>query len=202
MAGVESIRERIMKEAGRRAEEQLKRARAEADKLLENARKEAETVKRSIASKAESDSIELTRRLISSAELEGRKTVLKAKHELIDSVYRSVAERLASLPRDRYVQILADMIVHGVHDVHNEMGEVLLSPEDSASIGGDIAEEVNKRLEKSGRKARVRVSGQTGHFTGGFVLRIGNVEINNTFDAILRTQRDVLEAEIVRVLFG
>ena len=104
---IESITERIRKEAqaysdDRRAEaeavkaEALKTAQAEADRLIQ--RREAE---------AEKDAEVLISRRQSVADLDARKMKLAAKQTVIDECYDTAVERILGLPNAEYVKFIA-----------------------------------------------------------------------------------------------
>ena len=48
---------------------------------------------------------------------------------------------------------------------------------------------------------RVKLSADTVNIDGGLVLRRGNVEINNSIEAIFSHLRPKLEAEVAKILF-
>jgi V/A-type H+-transporting ATPase subunit E len=51
-------------------------------------------------------------------------------------------------------------------------------------------------------KGNLRLAGETRDIQGGFIIRSGDIEINNSLEAIVKMRRDKLEAEVVKTLFG
>lgn len=199
MPGVESLTSKILEDARLQAEEAIRKAEAEADSILSAAKLEADKKAESLLSAAAEEGREKARRIISAAELEARKTILGAKQKLLDEVFETAAMRLMSLPAGEYADILANMIVPLVK---SEDTEIVLSKKDKNMIGGSLAEKVNSRLKALGVLGKVRISELNSGIDGGFILRMGSVEVNCSFAAIIRMLRDELEPEIVKVLFG
>lgn len=199
MAGVEKLKERILEEARLQAQNNIKRAEEQASEIYKAAREEADIKSRAIIEKAQNDALERKKRIMSYAALEARKQRLKAKQEMVDEAFEKALDRLKSLSQKEYMGILADMIVKSVGDGGQE---VILSQKDREAMGASLVETVNKKLEEKGVPGRVRLSDETRELGGGFILKAGNVEMNNSFEAVIRMQRERLEAEVVQVLFG
>lgn len=199
MAGAEKLRERILEEARQQAQANVERAEKEAARIIQNAREDAADKNRKIMDRAGKEADERRKRLVSAAELEGRKQKLQAKQELIEEAFNKAIERLNSLPLEQYEEILANMVVNSVKTGDEE---VILSGNDKSRLGIGFIENINRRLEAKGIKGSVRLSGEFRDIKSGFILKRGNVEVNNTFESIIRMQRDELEAEVVKVLFS
>jgi len=58
-----------------------------------------------------------------------------------------------------------------------------------------------KKLADKGIKANIKISDEDMDISGGFILKFGDMEINNTFDALVRSQRDQYEPQVVQILF-
>jgi len=199
MAGAENLRERILEEARRQAQANIERAEKEAAQIIQAARQKAEDKSKSILEKAQREAEERRRRLISVAELEGRKQKLSTKQELIEEAFRKAVEKLNSLPDQHYREIITDMVISSVKSGDEE---VIFSEKDRKRLGNKFIDNINKRLKSKGIKGDVRLSGETRDIDGGFILKKGNVEINNTFEALIRMRREELETEVVKVLFS
>ena len=199
MAGAENLRERILEEARRQAQANIERAEKEAAQIIQAARQKAEDKSKSILEKAQREAEERRRRLISVAELEGRKQKLSTKQELIEEAFQKAVEKLNSLPDQRYREILTDMVISSVKSGDEE---VIFSEKDRKRLGNKFIDNINKRLKGKGLKGDVKLSAETRDIDGGFILKKGNVEINNTFEALIRMRREELETEVVKVLFS
>ncbi|MGE4282610.1 MAG: V-type ATP synthase subunit E [Clostridia bacterium] len=198
MAGAEKIKERILEEARLLAQENLDQAKKEAAGVVKAAKKEAEQKKAFIIEKAQKEAVERKKRLIAVAELEARKQKLQAKQEMIEETFIKTLDMLNKMPADKYRGILMDMILSVVHTGKEE---IVISNDDVQKLGSDFALDVNKKLTERGLTGNIILSIQKRSINGGFILKTGDIEINNSFDAIIRMQHDELETEIVKALF-
>ena len=107
-------------------------------------------------------------------------------------------DKLRSMPDDKYQAILADMIANS-SESGNE--EIVLSERDKGRISPSFVEEVNDRLRKRGLQANIRLSEQSAAIGAGFILKSGDYELNNSFEAIVKMARDELEMEVAGLLF-
>ena len=199
MPGIDSIKAKILEEARAQAEKNLAQARAEAEEILRLGAEEAEQKRSVILQKASSDVEERKRRLISVTELDARKQKLSTKQTVINEAFEKALERLNSLPDTEYQTVLLHMISNAIR-TGNE--EIIVSERDLKRLSADFLDILNQQVEARGiRPAVLRLAKQPGTMKGGFVLRLGDVEVNNSFETALKIQREQLEAEIVKVLF-
>ena len=199
MAEADRLREKILEDAREQAKVMLERAENEAAGILNAAKAEAEEKERVASEKASKEAEERKKRLLASADLEGRKRILQAKQDVVDEVFSRAIDKLSSLPADQYIDIIASMAVEAVS---SGTEEIILSPKDRDVYGSKIINAVNGRLSAKGMNGTVKLSDTTRDIKGGFILRSGDVEINNSFDVLVKMRRDELEAEVVKVLFS
>ena len=133
--------------------------------------------------------------MLAIAELEGRKKRLQAKQEVLEEVFEKTLASLNTMPAKQYEQILSDMIINVVT---TGMEEIVLAKKDRELLVNNI----NQRLVGAGRTGSLKLSAEAGDFNGGFILKSGDVEINQSFDTVLRMQHDELETLAIKVLFG
>jgi len=199
MTGVEKIKEEILAEARQEADSNIERAKAKAEELLKQAREEAERKKQISLEKATQEGKEKRQRIIANTELEGRKKRLQAKQEVLEEVFVQVMTALNSMPVEEYSKILADMILNSVK---TGTEEIVLAKKDRSRLGETFLANLNLRLSNAGKNGSLKLAEDGGDFQGGFILKSGDVEINQSFEAILRMQHDELEALAIKVLFG
>ncbi|MFZ5985678.1 MAG: V-type ATP synthase subunit E [Bacillota bacterium] len=198
MSGVEKLKDRILEEARLQADANTKRAQDEAADIIEAAGKEAETKRKETIEKAKREAVEVKKRLIAVAELEARKERLKAKQEIVEEAFDKTLEKLNSLPDPEYQNILSDMIVNSVG---SNSVEIVLSPKDKNKLSQTFIEDINKKLLAKGVTGSVRLADETRNINGGFILKSGDMEINYSFEAIIRMKRDEIESEVINSLF-
>lgn len=199
MTGVEKIKEEILAEARHEAEANIKRAKAKADDLLKKAQEEAARKKQTILEKATQEGEDKRQRILATTELEGRKKRLQAKQEVLEEVFTKVMAALNSMPAEEYSKVLTEMIINSVK---TGTEEIVLTDMDRGRLGETFLANVNLRLSNEGKTGNLKFSDEVGDFQGGFILKSGDVEVNQSFDAILRMQHDELEALAIKVLFG
>lgn len=178
---------------------------AEIDRIRENAKAEAEKVAQGYRTQMESETAELRERsrraaaereerLVSAAQMEARKTALAARQEMVDKAYALALEKLCSLPEEQYIQTVAALLVQAAPD---GKGEVIFSKEQRERVGTAAVALANSRLGSG----TLTVSAQTRPLKGGFILSNGRVEVNCSFDTLVRLQRAETAGEVAKRLF-
>lgn len=198
MAGIEKIKERILEDASKEKQNILKEAEKQADQVLEEYRKKAEDVRKQILNKAKKEAEDRKRRILSMAQLEQRKVILKAKQDIIDEVFENAKKRLKEIPSEEYNDILYNMLLKGVI-TGNE--EIIVNKRDRSQITPDFIEQVNQELKKLGKNGNIKLSFKTGNMLGGFILKSKDIEVNATFDSLIKLEREELETKIAKILF-
>jgi V/A-type H+-transporting ATPase subunit E len=199
MTGTEKIKSRILEDARAKAAEIEEQARQEAGAIMDQANKEAGLKRAEILKKAEADSQEAYRRLTSSAALEGRKDLLRAKQDMVEAAFQSALERIVNLPDREYQKLMEDMAVNAAL---KDGGEILLSERDRSRLDGNFLNNVNKRLQASGMKGKLVLSKDAIRSMGGFILKSGDMEVNSTLEILFGMLRPELENDVVKILFG
>lgn len=198
MSGAEKIIGKILEDARLQAEANLNRAKEEAANIIKSASDDAEAKKKQIIEKAELEAVEVKKRLIAVAELEARKQKLQAKQEVVDEAFDLALQKLNNLPDIEYQSILVEMISNSIQTGKEE---VLLSESDKKRLSPGFIEELNKKLTDKGVAANLKISDEHRNINGGFILKSGDIEINNSFEAIIRMNRDDIETEVIKALF-
>jgi V/A-type H+-transporting ATPase subunit E len=199
MAGADNIRAKILEEARQQAQTNIQRAEEEAARIISAAKEEAARKRNAIIERAEKEAVERSKRLVSAAELEGRKQMLQTKQEMIKQAFDMAVQKLNALPRESYEEILTGMILNSITTGREE---VILSEGDIKKLGNGFVDSINKKLKARGVKGEVKLSDESRNITGGFIIKDGSIEINNTFEALVRMMHDELETEVVKVLFS
>jgi V/A-type H+-transporting ATPase subunit E len=199
MSGAEKLKEKIISEAAGWADRELAEAGLRAGEIVAAARKQADDKNKSILEQALVQAGERRRRAATIAELDARKEILRAKEELIEDTFRQALERLRLLKGAAAREVLMPMLLAAVKSGREE---IIVSAGDRELFTPEFVAAVNKALAERGSQGGLILSGETREMRGGFILRSGEVEINSSFDTILRMQRDQLEPEVAAALFG
>ena len=181
MNGIEKITQRIASDAQAEVDRILGDARDEAGRIAANYRAQADAEAAELAAKNEKAAAEREERLVSAAQMEARKVQLAAKQEMVEKAYIQALDKLCALPEEQYVAILADLLVKASS---NGKEEAVFSPEDRERVGEAAVAKAN---ELSGKQ--LRLSEETQPIRGGFILKDKNVEVNCTFETLVRLQK-------------
>ena len=149
--------------------------------------------------------------------------MLAAKQEVIEEAFQRAHKQLLTLPTDKYIELLADLAVQASTTGKEKL---IFSPSDRAQLGKAVVMAANEKLAKAvapklpeskaggildkvvtGASAVLNGTGmltlaeETRPMDGGFILSDGAVEVNCTFDTLIRLQRGALSGEVAKVLF-
>ena len=194
MNGIEKITQRIASDAQAEVDRILGDARDEAGRIAANYRAQADAEAAELAAKNEKAAAEREERLVSAAQMEARKVQLAAKQEMVEKAYIQALDKLCALPEEQYVAILADLLVKASS---NGKEEAVFSPEDRERVGEAAVAKAN---ELSGKQ--LRLSEETQPIRGGFILKDKNVEVNCTFETLVRLKKAETAGAVAQKLFA
>ena len=192
MGALENIKSRIQKDAEAKGKQHVDAANEEAQKLLAAAKKELEKEKSTLDFETEK-TIKIQRsRAVSEAKLEARKTVLKAKEEVISQAFEMANQRLKNLGPIENERFLRGAITSGVNLLGREV-VVLCNSRDSSTVTR-IASELG---------LGIGVSSEGIGYLGGVVVRAkdGSAQIDITFEGVLERMKNDLRKEVAEKLF-
>ncbi len=195
MNGIDKIIGRISGDAQEEIDAILAQARAEAADISARYEAQAKAEADDILARGTKAAAEREERLASVAQLECRKAVLAAKQDVIEEAFRLAQKKLTELPQEEYVALLAGLVVKA----SSTGGEqVIFSQNDRAQVGKAVVMAANEKLGENGR---LTLAEECRAMSGGFILSDGAVEVNCTFDTLIRLQRGALAGEVSKVLF-
>ena len=227
MNGIEKITARIEEDGKAEIDAMLAQARAEAADIAAKYEAQAKAEADEILAQGRKNAQERERHLESMAQMECRKAVLAAKQDVIEEAFQAAHKQLLNLPREEYVAFLADLAVKASTTGREKL---IFSAEDRAQVGKAVVAAANKKLAEAvspklpeevadskagaildkvvtGASALLNGTGmltlaeETRPMDGGFILSDGAVEVNCTFDTLIRLQRGALAGEVAKVLF-
>lgn len=199
MSGIDKIKERILKEARDKADKNIENGKNEVLQILNSAEKEALDKKSIIIKKAEINADEIKKSMISIAESESRKAIFMHKQKILDDTFDKAMHKLCLVPLNEYLSMLEQIILSSVETGSEEL---ILNQKDKDRIGESFIQNINKKLEQKGLKGNIKISQTTVDILGGFVLKNGNIEFNNSFETLFRINKEYLEVEVYECLFS
>ena len=195
MNGIDKITQRIGADTQAEIDRILADAAAQAEAAADKFRTQAETEDRDLLAKSERAAAEREERLVSAAQMEARKTLLAALLVRASSTGR---EEVVFSPEDR----------EGAGKAAVARANGLLAKEAAPELplgDGVVANLLNKVAAGVSAFAQgtamLAVSEQTRDISGGFILKDGRIEVNCTFDALVRAEREQTAGEVAKLLF-
>ena len=79
--------------------------------------------------------------------------------------------------------------------------ELVLNAKDHDAVGAAVVDAANALLQGAGKPAALKLSGETGSFSGGLILRRDSIEVNCTVELLVELCRGEMSAELAGVLF-
>ena len=226
MNGIEKITDRINAEAKAETGALLAKAREQAAQITAKYQAQADAEAADLAAKNQKAAAEREERLVSVAQMEARKVSLAAKQEMVEKAYALALEKLCAMPESQYVEVLAGLLAEASSSGKEE---VVFSPEDREKVGKAAVAKANERLGRAAAPeaapapasskvgaminkmvagvAAAKASGgltlsqETRPIKGGFILKDANVEVNCTFDTLVRLQKAETAGMVAKKLF-
>ncbi|MGC8970859.1 MAG: V-type ATP synthase subunit E [bacterium] len=187
--GFPELKDRIISEAKKDAEEIIKDANRKAESILEEANIEAENIKSLGLRNIERDMSMLKRQRLANIKLEMQKGILTEVQNAIEDIINGAIKEILDSPE--YFDYLLKSISH-IELRGNE--EIVLSRYDAERFGDRLLEEL-KRIRKD-----ITLKISTGNIVGGFIFRGVDFDINSTLELILQNIRLEVEQEIRKIL--
>ena len=194
MNGIEKIIGLIQSEGQAEIDTVLEKARADAAEITARYQDQSEAEAADLEFKNQKNAAEHEERLISVAQMESRKVVLQVKQEMIEKAYALALKKLCSMQEDQYIEVLKHLILKASVSGREE---VIFSPRIREAIGKIAVEQVNQATGKN-----LVLSEETRLIPGGFILKDGNIEVNCTFDTLVRLERTETAGMVAKKLFG
>lgn len=198
MNGIEKILVRIEEDAQAEANRILSEAQRETDSITSRYTAQAEHLRTVAQQRAQEAAKERQERLYSAAQMEAKKQTLTEKQAMLDRAFLQAEKLLCALPPQAYTDLLAKFAA----DVSRTGSELItLSAQDRDAIGPAVVAAANDLLNKAGRNAALALSEETAPISGGLLLGDGIIEVNCSFDTLLRLCRDKSAVEVAAILF-
>lgn len=195
MKGIENISRRIEEQVQAEINGILSQAGDEAAAITAHwqAQVDRECAERAV--KNERAAAEHEERLVSVAHMESRKVLLAAKQEMVEKAFSLALDKLCAMPDEQYIAVAAELLTQAAADGR---GAVIFAPADRERVGAAVVAEANRRL---GEKGALTLAEETRNIRGGVILSNGNIEVNCTFETLVRLNRGTMSGEVAKLLF-
>ncbi|QYR55863.1 V-type ATP synthase subunit E [Fusobacterium hwasookii] len=183
MSSLDNLVAEILEQAKKEASRMLTKAKAENLEFFEKENKKIQREIDIIEQKSKEEAISLKERILSNANLKSRDMILQAKEELVDKILEKALERLQNLDEDRYLEFVENTLKK--LNI-SENAEIILSRKMKNILGDEIfGYKVSDDVVESGCS-----------------IKDGKVVFNNEFSNLLEFNKEDLEREILKKIFG
>jgi len=199
------IIDRILADAESQARRAIENAAKVAEAEAEKARKEGRKIQAEILAQAEGKAEKLKLREVSTAKIEAKRTLLRAREEAVSKVFAQIEGELKEIREDpdRYRRSLGNLAAEAVLGVGESQVVLKVSRADEAFVGDAFIDDVRRRVsERSGGELKVDVEFGPTDMGGGCVARStgGRIVFDNTFRRRLGSIKPRLRSLIVKEL--
>ena len=183
MSNLDNLVAEILEQAKKESSRMLTKIKAEHLEFFEKENKKIQREIDVIEEKSKEEAISLKERILSNANLKSRDMILQAKEELVDKVLEKALERLKNIDKDSYL----DFIENTLKNLNiSENAEIILSRKMKNILGDEIfGYKVSDDVVESGCS-----------------IKDGKVVFNNEFSNLLEFNKEDLEKEILKKIFG
>lgn len=197
MMNIDAILEKIAEDARLDAESIVNAAREKAG-VLQAAFEDAQKQKQAAAMEhAHQEAEQLRDRMLRMASLEARKKLLELKRAQIDQAFEQALEKMLSMPKEQAQDFHLKLLVSSAQGTET----LFIAQEDAGLFDDAFIKRANQALVNAGKPGALNVSRQYRPLRGGFVLLLGGMEANCSYDSLLRAARNQMEGDIASILF-
>ena len=195
MNGIEKLTQQITADAQVEIDAILAEAQANADAITADYAQRAEKAAAERLAKGTEAAAQREERLVAMADMERRKDLLAAKQDMVGKAFDKALEQLCNLSDDEYVAMLTKLAVAASASGKEQL---IFSQKDRTRVGKDVVMAANEALNEG----HLTLSEQTRPMRGGFILSDGAIEVNCSFETLVRLQRGEIAGEVANVLFA
>ncbi|KEI16468.1 V-type ATP synthase subunit E [Clostridium haemolyticum] len=198
MSNIENLTSKIIENAKSTAKDIIDKAKEKENNIISKKVSIAEKERNIILSKAKDESKLKKQRIISNANLQVRDMKLSAKIEVLDKVFNDSIQKLNGMTTSEMINFIRNSILSSEIDGDEE----IIIDSSNLVITPQFVEELNKELKSKGKIGKLKLSSENRNIGGGYILAKNDIEINNTFDFLVKSLRDDIESEVAKVLFS
>jgi len=192
---IEAIIDKIIGDARREAEKIRTEAQEKVDEIEKMGRSNIKDTCSRILQRASEESKQKIQRLKIASNMEFRKGELEEKQAAISLAFDLALKEIQNLGKVEYQKLIEDEFLNA------EGVEEVIIPPDEKRVDEEFLTKINKLLTQKGKKGNLKLSNEKRSIPGGgFMLKKGNVYINNAFNILLESIRNQIELKISEIL--
>ena len=181
---IERIRNYIVENAKKEAEQLIKTAEEQFRNETESAKRTLEKKYQEMLQADEKHLNEDMKRYLGKLKSDCKMELLEVKNKVIDSVLESAISRIQSFPDSDYLTLMGKWLAK-IPDYLE--GELSLNTRDLKRINNAFIDDINK-----GREASISLNTTAIDIKGGFIVKTKHYEIDYTLDTIVKNLRTTL----------
>lgn len=186
MGNEQKIIDKIIEDAGLKAEEIINAAKQEAEAVIQKKQQELQLEEKAFNSIADSEAEKAFSKEISGAERRAKQIVLSAKQEMIQTAIERAKIKLQNLTDKEYSDAVRQMLMKA--DITNNC-EILVNKKDLPILRDAIS------------SVGHNISDKYANIEKGFIIKRGDIEYNYSFSSILTIEREEIEKTVAEILF-
>ena len=195
--GLEHILKKIGEEADRELTEFNSRIEKEVSAIMADGEKKIAGLRESLLRKAKGTIGERRRSELAKARLDFRMKLLEEKQSFLEETFHSAFEHIRNMDDRDYKELVKKLAVEIAEPGE---GTIVVARKDEKRIDPSLASDINKALHEMGTPAKYKVSIEDIDIDGGFILKVGAVEIDCSFSSFFKQKREELESEVSAIL--
>jgi vacuolar-type H+-ATPase subunit E/Vma4 len=193
MADVSQIVEKILSDAKQEEKSILETAKRAAAEIIQEAENTAQSAYEEEIARAKKDAQAIADRNLSAIETEQRKVILSIKQQLLEECFREAVKTLNQMPQEEFMSFLEKKLTES-----SLKGEGVLILPKRYKVGRLNLMGLNVKL----KGLKVSVSDDSDRqVEGGFILAVGLIEENYTFERLVEAAKDALMQQVTELLF-
>ena len=184
MAGIDSIIDRILKDARESADARVARAEQDAEKLIAKKKDQAKEEEGKMLADAQKVIDAQVRQNQATQNTKSQRRLLAERVALIDEIVEEAKKRIRNLPSEDRLSMISDFVIRSSE---GDDGVLIVSEKDRGGITDAFLKELSSKTNST-----ITLSDKDGDFDVGCILICGDCEYNGTLEA----RSDDLESDI------
>ena len=219
MNGLEKITNKILDDAKASADDIISKANEEAAGIYAAAEEKKQNIRNDIFDSAMREGETIINTAKSALDRNCKAIVMSMKNSMVDKAFEEAKKEILSLDPEKYSQLMTQLLCRVLsarvdeekeslrlygEDISPDAYEVIMNKKDRDSEGVYIVAGVRRATvgKITGTVLdKVTLSQEVANISGGFILRMGRVEINASLDAIVDELKEQMTPEVMELLF-
>ena len=219
MNGLEKITNRILEDAKASADKIISDANEKAAEIYAAAEKKKQDITNDIFDSAMREGETIINTAKSTLDRNCKAIVMSMKTSMVDKAFEEAKNEILALDSEKYAQLMTQLLCRVLsarideekesmrlygEDISPEAYEVIMNKKDRDGQGVYIVAGVRRATvgKITGTVLdKVTLSNEVANISGGFILRMGRMEINASLEAIIADFKEQLTPEIMELLF-